>query len=215
MSSPSRMSAGASSLKASRVILASASPRRSELLASIGVPCQVAPMDIDETPRADESPEHYVMRMACEKAQAGFLALEGECADRLVLGADTALALEGRILGKPRDEAQAFEMLMRLSGRSHQVISGVALCHREPGGDMYCEAQLVESRVTFRTITAEEVRRYWATGEPADKAGGYAIQGLGAVFVSHLEGSYSGVVGLPLHETAQLLSERGIACWQV
>ena len=175
-------------------------------------------MDIDETPQANESPEHYVLRLAREKAQAGFAALAqrtaGQTAGRRVLGADTALALDGRILGKPRDEADAREMLLSLSGRSHQVLSGVALCHGDAGRDMRCASELVESRVTFRTITPEEAARYWATGEPADKAGGYAIQGFGAVFVSHLEGSYSAVVGLPLHETAQMLSKAGVQPWQ-
>ena len=200
------------------LILASGSPRRRDLLASIGIQCEVAPVDIDETPQANESPEHYVLRLAREKAQAGFAALAqrtaGQTAGRRVLGADTALALDGRILGKPRDEADAREMLLSLSGRSHQVLSGVALCHGDAGRDMRCASELVESRVTFRTITPEEAARYWATGEPADKAGGYAIQGLGAVFVSHLEGSYSAVVGLPLHETAQMLSKAGVQPWQ-
>ncbi|MBE2168245.1 septum formation inhibitor Maf [Cobetia sp. 2AS1] len=200
------------------LILASGSPRRRDLLASIGIQCEVAPVDIDETPQANESPEHYVLRLAREKAQAGFAALAqrtaGQTAGRRVLGADTALALDGRILGKPRDEADAREMLLSLSGRSHQVLSGVALCHGDAGRDMRCASELVESRVTFRTITPEEAARYWATGEPADKAGGYAIQGLGAVFVSHLEGSYSAVVGLPLHETAELLSKAGVQPWQ-
>ncbi|MGO2503064.1 MAG: Maf family protein [Cobetia marina] len=204
-----------------RLVLASGSPRRRELLASIGVKCEVAPVDIDETPRPDESPEHYVMRMAREKAQAGFRRLDKGEAETVVLGADTALALDGRILGKPRDEADAREMLMALSGRRHQVLSAVTLCHRqqssasnEPSPSLCCESELVESRVTFRAIHREEAARYWATGEPADKAGGYAIQGLGAIFVSHLEGSYSAVVGLPLHETSRLLMARGIACWQ-
>ncbi|MBR9753976.1 septum formation inhibitor Maf [Cobetia sp. 4B] len=200
------------------LILASGSPRRRDLLASIGIQCEVAPVDIDETPQANESPEHYVLRLAREKAQAGFAALAqrtaGQTAGRRVLGADTALALDGRILGKPRDEADAREMLLSLSGRSHQVLSGVALCHGDAGRDLRCASELVESRVTFRTITPEEAARYWATGEPADKAGGYAIQGLGAVFVSHLEGSYSAVVGLPLHETAELLSKAGVQPWQ-
>ncbi|XKE40950.1 septum formation inhibitor Maf [Cobetia sp. UIB-001] len=200
------------------LILASGSPRRRDLLASIGIQCEVAPVDIDEMPQANESPEHYVLRLAREKAQAGFAALAqrtaGQTAGRRVLGADTALALDGRILGKPRDEADAREMLLSLSGRSHQVLSGVALCHGDAGRDMRCASELVESRVTFRTITPEEAARYWATGEPADKAGGYAIQGLGAVFVSHLEGSYSAVVGLPLHETAQMLSKAGVQPWQ-
>lgn len=200
------------------LILASGSPRRRDLLASIGIQCEVAPVDIDETPQANESPEHYVLRLAREKAQAGFAALAqrtaGQTAGWRVLGADTALALDGRILGKPRDEADAREMLLSLSGRSHQVLSGVALCHGDAGRDMRCASELVESRVTFRTITPEEAARYWATGEPADKAGGYAIQGLGAVFVSHLEGSYSAVVGLPLHETAELLSKAGVQPWQ-
>lgn len=202
-----------------KLILASGSPRRRDLLASIGVRCEVAPVDIDETPLANESAREYVLRLARQKARAGCAALMPQLAagvaDTRVLGADTALALEGRILGKPRDEVDAREMLLSLSGRRHQVLSGVALCQGDAGGGMHCESVLVESRVTFRVITPEEAARYWATGEPADKAGGYAIQGLGAVFVSHLEGSYSAVVGLPLHETAGLLERAGIHAWQV
>lgn len=215
--------AGGAILSSPQLILASGSPRRRDLLASIGVPCEVAPADIDESPRVGESPEHYVLRMALEKAQTGYRAQadrwEGHVrssAGVVVLGADTALALEGRILGKPRDEADACEMLLSLSGRSHQVLSGIALCRGTVGGRdvTHCDAELVESRVTFRHITSDEAKRYWATGEPADKAGGYAIQGLGAVFVSHLEGSYSAVVGLPLYEASRMLMAQDIGCWE-
>jgi septum formation protein len=184
------------------LVLASASPRRSELLNQIGVRFRQRAVEIDETPRERESAEDYVRRVALEKARA----VRGELGDHevLVLGADTAVVIEQRLLGKPADLAHARNMLRLLSGRSHRVLSAVALVgEREV-------VRVSESAVWFRSLSDAEIDAYWQTGEPQDKAGGYAIQGLAAVFVERLEGSYSGVMGLPLYETAQLLQEFGI-----
>ncbi|WPX86809.1 Maf family protein [Pseudomonas asiatica] len=186
--------------------LASGSPRRRELLTQIGVPFSVVSAPIDETPLPDESAPAYVERLARAKAAAGLACLEGPA---VVLGADTAVVLDGRILGKPENREDALAMLADLSGREHQVLTAVALSDGQR-----VHSLCVTSKVRFRAISAEEAQRYWASGEPADKAGGYAIQGLGAVFVTGLSGSYSAVVGLPLSETAELLGQFGIACWQ-
>lgn len=191
------------------LFLASASPRRRELLAQIAVPCVTQIASIDENPLPAETAAAYVERLAREKARAGLLALGGRD-DAVVLGADTAVVLDGRILGKPADFAESRVMLQALSGRSHQVLTAVALV-----GDGREAARVVSSEVSFRTIGEAEIEAYWASGEPCDKAGSYGIQGLAAVFVSQLRGSYSAVVGLPLCETAELLGEFGIACWQL
>ena len=188
--------------------LASASPRRRELLAQIGVPFVTLIASIDETALPGEPAERYVERLAREKALAGRAALS-DPADAVVLGADTAVVLDGRILGKPADRAECLATLVALSGREHQVLTAVALASAQR-----IESRVVASRVRFRPLRAGEAEAYWATGEPCDKAGSYGIQGLAAVFVSQLEGSYSAVVGLPLCETAQLLGEFGIPCWQ-
>ena len=188
--------------------LASASPRRLELLAQIGVPFVTLIASIDETALPGEPVERYVERLAREKARAGLAALS-DPADAVVLGADTAVVLDGRILGKPADRAECLATLVALSGREHQVLTAVALASAQR-----IESRVVASRVRFRPLRAGEAEAYWATGEPCDKAGSYGIQGLAAVFVSQLEGSYSAVVGLPLCETAQLLGEFGIPCWQ-
>lgn len=185
-----------------RLILASASPRRRELLMQIGVQHRVLPVDIDETPRPGEVPEMFAERIAREKARAGWAACGGALP---VLAADTDVVLDGQILGKPRNRAHGVEMLRRLSGQTHHVLSAVALICT--GGEAL---RLSVSRVRMRLITPAEIDAYWASGEPADKAGGYAIQGLGATFVEYLEGSYSGVMGLPLCETAALFRECGI-----
>ena len=187
--------------------LASGSPRRRELLGQIGVPFSVISAPIDETPLPGESAEAYVERLARAKAEAGLAALEGPA---VALGADTAVVLDGRILGKPENREHALAMLAELAGREHQVLTAVAL-----SDGRHCESLCVSSTVRFRPVDSAEAERYWASGEPADKAGGYAIQGLGAVFVTGLEGSYSAVVGLPLSETAAMLARFGIACWQV
>jgi len=188
--------------------LASASPRRRELLAQIGVPFVTLIASIDETALPGEPAERYVERLAREKALAGLATLNVP-AGAVVLGADTAVVLDGRILGKPADRAECLATLAALSGREHQVLTAVALASAQR-----IESRVVASRVRFRPLRAGEAEAYWATGEPCDKAGSYGIQGLAAVFVSQLEGSYSAVVGLPLCETAQLLGEFGIPCWQ-
>ncbi len=191
------------------LFLASASPRRRELLAQIAVPCVTQIASIDETPLPAEPAAVYVERLALEKARAGLRAL-GEPADAVVLGADTAVVLDGRILGKPADFAESREMLLSLSGRSHQVMTAVALV-----GVGRESSRVVTSEVGFRTLGEAEIEAYWASGEPCDKAGSYGIQGLAAVFVNRVQGSYSAVVGLPLCETAEMLGQFGIACWQL
>ncbi len=188
--------------------LASGSPRRRELLTQIGVPFLSQIVPIDENPLPDELPVAYVERLARAKAQAGLAALS-QPEDAVVLGADTAVVLDGRILGKPADAAEAQATLMALSGRTHQVLTAVALA-----SPVRVAVRVVSSQVSFRPLRAEEITAYWASGEPQDKAGSYAIQGLAAVFVSQLQGSYSAVVGLPLCETAELLEEFAISCWQ-
>lgn len=188
--------------------LASGSPRRRELLTQIGVPFTAISADIDETPLTHESPCDYVERLARSKAAAGHEAVVSDV-PFCVLGADTAVVLDGKILGKPVDEADACAMLKMLSGKEHEVLTAIALLDGER-----CESRVVRSAVRFRAIGADEAAAYWASGEPRDKAGGYGIQGLGAVFVAGLDGSYSAVVGLPLCETAELLGHFGIPCWQ-
>lgn len=189
--------------------LASASPRRHELLAQIGVPFRVLACSVDESVRPAELPEHYVERLARAKAQSGLAQLQGD-ASACVLGADTSVVVAGRILGKPAGRDQALQMLQALSGREHLVLTAVALANKRG-----CEVRLVTSRVTMRNITPAEMQAYWASGEPADKAGAYAVQGLAAIFVKQLQGSYSAVVGLPLCETAELLAGCDIPCWQL
>lgn len=179
--------------------LASASPRRSELLRQIGVEHGLRPAAVDESLRADEAPADYVLRLARRKAQAVWMAL-APAERRPVLAADTTVALDGEIFGKPADLEAALAMFARLSGRTHEVYTAVALA---AGDDT--AVRLSVSSVSFRVVPPDEVRWYWSTGEPADKAGGYAVQGRGAIFIRHLSGSYSGVMGLPLYETAELL----------
>jgi septum formation protein len=191
------------------IYLASGSPRRRELLTQIGVAFVPLSAAIDETPQSGEAPADYVTRLALGKARAGFASLPADTAQAIVLGADTAVIIDGRILGKPLDRADALAMLARLSGREHQVLTAVALFDGARS-----EVVNVSAQVRFRPIEATEAQTYWATGEPLDKAGGYAIQGLGAVFVESLQGSYSAVVGLPLCETAALLERFGVPCWQ-
>ena len=207
--------------------LASKSPRRRALLDQIGVDYAIVDAPIDEIRTDGEPPRRFAERMACEKARAGLAAL-GDSRIAPVLAADTVVVLEDRVLGKPRDEAHAMEMLRALSGRMHRVISAVAVAGIHVGGtgkrqnaakdggfagisagDALRVAASV-SRVWFREIPHEECRAYCASGEPLDKAGAYAIQGHAAIFVARLDGSYSGVMGLPLFETAALLRETGI-----
>ncbi|MDH5447013.1 MAG: Maf-like protein [Gammaproteobacteria bacterium] len=183
--------------------LASTSPRRCELLAQIGVSFHQIGSDIDETPGINEMAENFVVRMAVEKAQAG-QGNTGLRKEKPILGADTAVVIDNEILGKPSDREQAISMLNRLSGRSHQVMSAVALIDGE------VRTKINISTVSFRTLSQEEIEAYWQTGEPKDKAGAYGIQGKAAIFINRLEGSYSAVMGLPLFETAELLHTAGI-----
>lgn len=191
-----------------RVVLASASPRRRELLAQIGVEFTVSPADIDETVRPGETPDDYVLRLAISKAQQGYAGLADPVTASLVLGADTAVVLDKQILGKPRDQADAEYMLACLAGRTHRVMSAVAVTDGQR-----LASRLSITAVTFRELRAEEITAYWQSGEPRDKAGAYGIQGFGALLVSELHGSYSGVVGLPLFETGELLESFGWSPW--
>lgn len=188
----------------SQIVLASASPRRAELLTQIGVSFTISPAHIDETPRLDEPPSQYVQRMAREKALA-----VSRNSDEVVIGSDTSVVLGDRILGKPDSPDEAVAMLRLLSGSTHQVLTAVAVVS---SGD--CQVKLVTTDVSFRELLPEELEAYVATGEPMDKAGSYGIQGLGGVFVRELRGSYSAVVGLPLEETAELLAKTGLPVWR-
>jgi septum formation protein len=187
-----------------QIYLASRSPRRLALLEQIGVRVALVEAETDETRLPGESPETYVRRVALEKARAGRAAVS-EDERRPVLAADTAVVVDDVTLGKPADRTAAICMLSALSGRSHRVLTAVALIAGE------CQlTDLSDSRVTFRALKESEILGYWDTGEPCDKAGAYGIQGIGALFVSDLQGSYSGVMGLPLFETGRLLAAAGI-----
>jgi septum formation protein len=194
-----RMESSSNSL----IYLASASPRRSALLDQIGVPHRVQPVDVDETARSDEAANHYVRRLAVLKAETLWQKLAA-AQRQLVLGADTAVVLDDEILGKPRDEQDCLRMLKLLSARTHQVFTAVAL--RASDG---CQSRVNVSEVTFRKLAEEEIQRYWRSGEPADKAGAYAVQGRAALFIERIAGSYSGIMGLPLFETGELLAAVG------
>lgn len=186
------------------VYLASLSPRRYELLNQLGIAFEILSVAVDETPLKGELPSCYVSRLALAKARAGQESLQGKPL-LPVLGADTIVVVDELILGKPRDRNEGLAVLAALSGRAHRVLSAVALVK----GDREA-VRVQESRVCFRTLSSAECRAYWDTGEPADKAGGYAVQGRAAAFISELQGSYSGVMGLPLFETTELLREFGI-----
>ncbi len=181
--------------------LASASPRRRELLTQIGIAHEVVPADIDEARRPGEPPRDYVLRLAREKA----LSVRARRPERPVLAADTAVVLGETVYGKPRNREDALGMLKSLGGRCHQVLTAVALATRAG-----LASAVSESTVELRSLNEEECLAYWETGEPEDKAGAYAIQGLGAVFVQSLRGSFSAVMGLPLYETAELLRAAGL-----
>jgi len=191
-----------------QLILASASPRRRELLDQMMVSYIVHPANIDETPKNAEIAEDYVIRIAAEKSAA----CQGLLDSKLpILAADTSVVINGLILGKPENEAHAIEMLQRLSGRCHTVYTAVSFRSAETSGDKVFHHQTLSvTEVNFRCIELTEIKAYWKTGEPDGKAGAYAIQGLGSVFVESIKGSFSGVVGLPLFETAELLSKQGI-----
>lgn len=185
------------------LILASASPRRSQLLSQIRVAHRVQPAQIDESPLPGEAPVDYVRRLAAGKART--LWQQPASDERLpVLGADTTVALGEIMFGKPRDRDEGLHMLEQLAGRTHRVYTAVSLCWA--GG---AETRVNVSEVSFRPLSLREREAYWASGEPQDKAGGYAVQGLAAAFITHLSGSYSGVMGLPLAETAELLRAIG------
>ncbi|CAA0095865.1 Maf-like protein YhdE [Zhongshania aliphaticivorans] len=183
------------------IVLASGSPRRAELLLQIGVEFQIVPADIDETPKPNELAVDYVQRMAAEKA----VTVARLFPDRVVLAADTSVIVDGEIWGKPLDRQHAKVMLAGLSGRSHQVMTALAVfC----GGGVALELNVTE--VEFAVLTPEQIDTYIASGDADDKAGAYGIQGVAGCFVKHLSGSYSGVMGLPLYETAVLLGKAGI-----
>jgi septum formation protein len=194
--------AGAAPAGAPRLVLASASPRRRQLLATLGVPAEVDPADVDEARLPGEAPDRYVLRLAGDKAERVWARRGGSLP---VLAADTAVIVDDCILGKPADAAEAGSMLRALSGRTHRVLTGVAL-RSGPG----LETRLCTSLVSFRELGRAEIDAYWASGEPADKAGAYAIQGYGGAFVERIEGSWSGIVGLPLCETWRLLHAAGV-----
>lgn len=186
--------------------LASNSPRRAELLAQMGVSFSKLSVDVPEVRAATEAPKDYVARLAGDKSRAGC----AKAAGCVVLGADTIVECDGRVLEKPGNFDDFEAMLQLMSDNVHEVHTAVAVTQGER--QVACT---VTSRVQFRAITAAEIQAYWATGEPCDKAGGYGIQGLGGVFVVHLEGSYSGVMGLPIAQTQQLLQQFDIPCWQL
>ena len=188
-----------------RLVLASASPRRRELLAGLGLEFTVRPVDLDETPRPGEAPHDYVLRLAAEKAAQADLAEMGE----LVLAADTIVVLGDELLGKPRDPGDARRMLAKIAGRTHTVLTGVAFEERRDGRELRRTVRVESSQVRMAALSEAEIAWYVATGEPLDKAGSYAVQGLGALFVEAIEGNYSNVVGLPLPLTARLCRELG------
>jgi len=189
------------------IYLASASPRRQELLRQLGVEFEAMPSNILEARQAGESPADYVLRVAHDKEQfVAKLVNERSLPVFPVLGADTEVVLDGEILGKPQDRAHGMVLLRRLSGRTHEVLSAVCVIDQDSE-----HTALSTSRVTFSPLTEVDIAQYWETGEPADKAGAYAIQGKAAAFIERLEGSYSGVMGLPLHELAGILKKIGMA----
>ena len=188
------------------LVLGSSSPRRRELLARAGIRFEVAAAGIEERARPGEAPEALAARLACEKALAVAQRL-GSAPSRLVLGADTIVVLEGDVLGKPVDASDAEQLLGRLVGRAHRVLTGVAVVASDR---LVPASRVVESRVVMRSASSEEIRRYVESGEPLDKAGAYAAQGEGRRFIARIEGSESNVIGLPLDETLALLRDAGL-----
>ena len=187
------------------IVLASASPRRRELLAQIGLECVIRPVDLDETRRLHETAAQYMLRLAREKARAARRAWPAGNGQAVFIGADTCVRRGERVYGKPLDAAHVRAMLAELAGGEHEVLSAVCVIRGAVE-----KTALSRSRVRLRALGAETIAAYVAGGEPMDKAGGYAIQGRGAIFVARLEGSYSGVMGLPVYETAALLGEVGV-----
>ncbi|MBT8139640.1 MAG: septum formation inhibitor Maf [Gammaproteobacteria bacterium] len=199
-----------------QLFLASASPRRAELLAQIAVPFERILPVFDEQRLADESPRDYVSRLASGKAEAGrrLLTVQSSTQPRCVLGADTIVVLGDTVFGKPANAADHHRMMKALSDSAHQVLTAVTLlCSVGEGSEQPWRQQklLSSTEVRFKPLSDAEIQAYWASKEPRDKAGGYAIQGIGALFVASISGSYSGVVGLPLYETGQLLARAGVA----
>ena len=191
--------------KKQQVYLASGSPRRAELLTQMGVNFQRVSINVPEILSEDESCEDYVFRLAQEKAKAGLDSLSEE--NSVVIGADTVILLGDSIMQKPIDENDAFKMLSLLSNNTHLVLTAVSVCNQEKS-----ETVVQTNKVTMCEISEAEISHYWFSGEPQDKAGGYAVQGKGAMFIKHIEGSYSGIMGLPIYETARLLNSFGVKC---
>ena len=200
-------------MSVARIVLASASPRRKALLDQLGLQVDVLPVEIEEAVRSAETASEYVSRLANDKVHAARAQLGDGCivtADTaVVIGADTVVVIDDAILGKPSDRDAFMAMFARLSGRTHTVLTGVSV---SAGGG--ARRALSRTSVRFRNVTPHEMAAYWDSGEPSDKAGGYGIQGVGGIFVERLEGSYSGVVGLPLAETQQMLAELGVDLWK-
>jgi len=189
-----------------RLILASASPRRSELLQQIGIEFDIHAVDMDESMLPGESVLQHVKRLATEKARLGYMLASQPQNDMAVLAADTVVDIEGDVLGKPVNSRQAADFLARLSARKHRVHTAVAVIAANTE-----VSDISSSEVEFTALSEQQIRAYVETGEPLDKAGAYAIQGVAAQFIVNLNGSYSGVMGLPLYETARLLSACGIS----
>lgn len=187
------------------IYLASRSPRRVELLQQLGLTCKILPADIDETQLQNESPENYVKRLARQKAEACIVGLTPEQREYLVLAADTTVVLAGKILGKPENDADALAMLQALSGSIHHVYTAVVLAFSNT-----IEVVLSTTMVEMMVLTKVQIDDYIASGQHQDKAGSYGIQGLAGAWIKRIEGSYSGVMGLPLYETAALLRKHGI-----
>ena len=188
------------------IYLASRSPRRAELLKQMGVLFSVVPADIDETPHAMERSDAYVKRLAIEKAQAGYaLVLQKAWFEMPVLAADTTVSIDGEILGKPQDDEDAYRMLSLMSGRWHEVHTGIAVAHAG-----HVAMEISSTMVQMDDLSDAVLRAYIATGEPKDKAGAYGIQGIAGSLIKRIEGSYSGVMGLPVYETTKLLKQAGI-----
>ena len=188
------------------IYLASRSPRRAELLQQMGVLFTVVPADIDETPHAMEQSDAYVKRLAIEKAQAGYaLVLQKAWFEMPVLAADTTVSIDGEILGKPQDDEDAYRMLSLMSGRWHEVHTGIAVAHAG-----HVAMEISSTMVQMDDLSDAVMRAYIASGEPKDKAGAYGIQGIAGSLIKRIEGSYSGVMGLPVYETAKLLKQAGI-----
>jgi septum formation protein len=195
--------------RTAQIVLASRSPRRAELLEQLQIAFRIAPVECNERPLPDESAEALVRRLAMTKAQFG------QAAEAVlpVLGADTVVVVDGRVLGKPADADAAGAMLERLSGRDHEVLTAVAVCAGTAGGQR-TEVSVSRSRVWFANVDPDQLARYRRTGEWRDKAGGYGIQGIGGILVRRIEGSHSGVMGLPIYETEALLRAFGVDTWR-